>query len=220
MPSSVVFLGPSLPVEEAAAILDARYLPPIRRGDLDALLRKDRPDAVGIVDGEFFQSFSISPKEVLRAMDAGVRVFGSSSMGALRAAELAPYGMIGAGRVAALFTSGELDADDEVAMVFDGATLAPASEPMVNIRIALDTAAERGVISATTKRRLVDEAKQLYYPERSFRRVFARVGAEIPAKERAVLELFLKTEAPDAKGDDARELLRRMSAYLAELKSG
>jgi len=198
-------------------ILDARYLPPIRRGDLDAVLREGRPDAIGIVDGQFFQSFSISPKEVLRAMDAGIRVFGSSSMGALRAAELAPYGMVGVGRIAALFTSGELDADDEVAMVYDGTTLAPVSDPMVNLRIAFDAAAERGVISASTRQRLVDEAKQLFYPERSFRRVLALAGAEVPAEERVALETFLKTDAPDAKRDDARELLRHMSVYLAAL---
>ena len=33
-----VFLGPSLPVREARAILDAVYLPPVRAGDVAALM--------------------------------------------------------------------------------------------------------------------------------------------------------------------------------------
>src|SRR5262249_36107575 len=94
----VVFLGPSLPASEALAILDADYRPPVRRGDIDALLA-ELPAAIGIIDGEFFQSLAISPKEVLRAIERGVPTFGASSIGALRAVELEPHGMIGVGEV-------------------------------------------------------------------------------------------------------------------------
>src|SRR2546429_8339173 len=74
--------------------------PPVKRGDLGELLaRTEPPSAIGIVDGRFLQSLCISPKEVLNAIDAGVKVFGSSSMGALRAAECWQYGMVGVGRI-------------------------------------------------------------------------------------------------------------------------
>ena len=40
MPNAVVFIGPSLPFEEAKQILpDAEYLPPAKRGDLTEAVR-------------------------------------------------------------------------------------------------------------------------------------------------------------------------------------
>src|SRR3954449_1100985 len=123
MKSNVVFVGPSLDPDSVSQNLDCTVLGPIRRGDIDALLAaRTKANSIGIVDGQFFQSMSISPKEVLRAIDSDVRVFGAASMGALRAAELALYGMVGVGLIFDLFASGDLDADDEVAMTFDPAT--------------------------------------------------------------------------------------------------
>jgi hypothetical protein len=217
MPSSVVYLGPSLSPDEARLILDAEFRPPIKRGDVDRLLSERVPDAVGIVDGQFLQSFSISPKEVLRAIEAGVRVYGSSSMGVLRAVELEPYGMIGVGRIYQLFASGELDADDEVAMVYDSDTLRPVSVPLVNMRLTVAAARERGLISDETERLFIEEAKKTYFPERTYPSILAALKSSIPEAERVNLKQFLATSAPDAKREDAIELLRQMKGYLAGL---
>ena len=66
MNGTVVFLGPSLPISRAQAVLpEATYLPPIRRGDLIAALH-DRPAIVGIIDGQFLQSLAVSPLGDLR----------------------------------------------------------------------------------------------------------------------------------------------------------
>jgi hypothetical protein len=216
MRSSVVFLGPSLSLAEARLILDAQFRPPIERGDIDELLRADVPAAIGIVDGRFLQSFSISPKEVLRGMDAGIRMFGSSSMGALRAAELMRYGMVGVGQVFGKFASGELDADDEVAMVFDQVDYAPLSDPLVNMRIALSAARDRSLISEETKDRFIETARSMYFPERTYRAVVTALGPHISDTERAALQQFFPT-APDAKHEDAIQLLHDMKAYLGSL---
>lgn len=210
MRSSVVFLGPSLPVAEARVLFDATYLPPVRRGDIDALL-DDPPQAIGIVDGRFFQSFSISPKEVLRAMDAGIAVYGASSMGALRAAELHPYGMVGVGRIFAAFASGELDADDEVAMVYDPDSTRALSDPMVNIRFALEAAELAGVLSAAARAQLIQACKTLFYPDRSLRAVFALARNLLDEAEHEALVAWGRGEVPDAKREDARMLLQMMA---------
>ena len=118
---TVIFTGPSLHPAEAAKLLDATYLPPIKRGDLEPLIAS-RPRAVGIVDGEFYQSLAVTPKEVLALLEAGVAVYGGASMGALRAVEMEPYGMIGVGSVFRLFRAGVLDADDEVALTYSNET--------------------------------------------------------------------------------------------------
>src|SRR3712207_5593379 len=96
--NAVVFLGPTLRVEQAREILDATYLLPVAAGDVWRALRT-KPDAIGIIDGYFEHTPSVRHKEILLALARGVRVYGASSMGALRACETAPYGMIGVGEV-------------------------------------------------------------------------------------------------------------------------
>ena len=117
----VVFTGPRLSVEKAKAILPgAEYRPPIVRGDLNSLPAGTK--VVGIIDGVFFSESAIAHKEIIAVMKKGVQVYGSSSMGALRAAELAEFGMIGVGRVYECYRSGRIVKDDEVAVTFSPVT--------------------------------------------------------------------------------------------------
>lgn len=212
MSYSVVFLGPSLDRSDASGILDAVYLPPVTRGDIDRVLSNGIPDAIGIVDGQFFQSFSVSPKEVLRALDAGCRVFGAASMGALRAVELAPFGMVGVGDIFGLYANGVIDADDEVAMVYDSETLRPLSVPLVNMRIALGHAVEHGVVPADYADRFLASARRLYYPERTYQRVFHAL--DDCGHDNDKFADHLAREASDAKRNDAISMLRAMRDAL------
>jgi hypothetical protein len=206
----VVFVGSTLPVEEARSILDADYRPPVKRGDIDALLA-DPPSAIGIVDGEFFQSLAISPKEVLRAIERGIPVFGASSMGALRAVELEPFGMIGLGTVFERYRSGEIDADDEVAVTFSPEGHRPLSEAMINIRIALVEAAAVGVITGRDCKRLIAMARRMYFPERSYPNLWRKAAGRIPQESLTALRAYLTEHNPDAKREDARLMLCRMA---------
>ncbi|WP_030193564.1 TfuA-like protein [Streptomyces sp. NRRL S-87] len=210
---TVVFVGPSLPPEEAAAHLPgAEFLPPIERGDIDALMAQAQPpQRIGIIDGKFLQSFSISPKEILRAMDRGVRLYGSSSMGALRAAELDVYGMTGVGTVYTMYASGTLEDDDEVAITFDSESLRPVCEPMVNIRVAMDAALRRRVVNKENAELFLKTAKSLYFPQRTSAAALHRLKGVMREPERQRLAGYLRSpEAPDAKRDDAIALLTRM----------
>jgi TfuA protein len=204
MLETVVYLGPSLSRSEASYILEAEYLPPISRGDLAKLPEETK--VVGIVDGEFFQSLSVSPKEVLTILDRGIQVFGAASMGALRAAETHVYGTIGVGEIFAMFRDGVLDGDDEVALAYDPQSYKHFSEPLVNIRRALEVAVARKVIGKEEMQQLVDRMKSLYFPERSFK----TLQRWCPA-----LEQFVNTSPmPDIKRDDARQLLFAIKASL------
>src|SRR5207248_2029284 len=132
-----VFLGPSLSVAAAEAILDANYLPPVSVGDVCALvLDREPPFAIGIVDGLFEQVPAVWHKEILYAISRNVLVFGAASMGALRAAELHQFGMIGVGNVFAAYRDGIYEEDDEVAVAHAPAEhgYRPLSEAMVNLR--------------------------------------------------------------------------------------
>lgn len=213
--SVYVFLGPSLPVARAREILpDAVYLPPVAMGDVRALL--DRPvAAIGVVDGLFHTVPAVFHKELLDALARGIPVYGAASMGALRAAELHPFGMRGVGRIFAAFRDGELEDDDEVAVAHGPADTGfqPLSDAMVNIREGLALAVRRGLLDTAAQDRLIARSKAAFYVDRSWRRVFADAAAD--GVDVAPLQAFVRREAPDAKRDDALEMLRRMAAELS-----
>ena len=94
----IVYAGLSIPFDEAKEILDSSenvevvYKRPIQRGDLIQAI-KEHPDIIGIIDGVFHQNSAVGHKEILKVMKSGIRVFGASSMGALRASELDTLGI-------------------------------------------------------------------------------------------------------------------------------
>jgi hypothetical protein len=213
--SVVVFLGPSLPVAAARAVLDATYLPPCRMGDV-FVAAQGKPKAIVIIDGYFEQTPAVWHKEILHAMAQGIVVFGGSSMGALRAAELRDFGMVGVGRVFEDYASGVLEDDDEVAVQHlpQEAGYACRSDAMVNLRHGLSLAREAGVISTGTHDRLLRRAKAEHYPQRSWHALFTWAPeAGLDAGEVAALRGFVASHGPDLKRDDALATLRAVVAW-------
>ena len=196
---AVVFLGPTLPRREAEQHFDAAFRPPAIRGDIYRALH-DGFDRIVLIDGEFHGRPSVWQREILDAIIVGADVHGASSIGALRAAELHPFGMIGHGKIFAWYRDGVLDGDDEVALIHGPEELGyPAlSEPLVNIRATL-AAAVPSVLSAAESERVVAQAKAAYFPERSF----AAVVAAAPPERRARLARFVAEQRIDQKRQDA-----------------
>jgi hypothetical protein len=193
-----VFVGPTLAPNEARAVLDAVYLPPAAQGDVYRVAR-ERPRAIGIVDGYFERMPAVWHKEILWAMAQGVHVYGAASMGALRAAELAAFGMEGVGRIFEAYRDGALEDDDEVAVAHGPAEdgYRAQSEAMVNLRATLAAAEAAGVVAPTTRGDLEAIAKALFYPERVYAHILGR-GAEhgLPPAE-------LRVAAREPRGPEA-----------------
>jgi hypothetical protein len=208
MPGIVVFLGPSLSQDKALQILEADYRPPAKRGDIYQAAR-DGAEIILLIDGVFFQECSVAHKEVIYAIEAGAKVLGASSMGALRASELDVYGMQGIGRIYQAYKSGHLVSDDEVALVFDPFTYEPGSEPLVNIRFNLDLAWQMGVISASSRDRLFRCAQAQYFPDRSYERMLSDATNWVEEEERQRFREFLAKEGRDFKKEDAVQALER-----------
>lgn len=207
-----VFVGPTLPDAGACGVLDAVYLPPAAQGDVYRATL-ERPRAIGIIDGYFNGVPAIWHKEVLWALSQGIAVYGSASMGALRAAELAHFGMIGVGTIFEAYRDGFLQDDDEVAVThMDGAhRYRPTSEAMVNIRSTLQAALTAGIISTSTRISIESMAKNLFYPERIYPallRVAENQG--LPHDELAGLQNWLPGGRVDAKRADALAMLAAM----------
>ncbi len=198
----IVFLGPSLDRPSAEKILAAEYRPPAKRGDL-LRAADDGAAIIGLIDGVFHQESAVAHREILQAVKKGVMVVGSSSMGALRAAEMDTLGMVGVGEVYRMYKSGELESDDEVALVFDPETGLTLSEPLINIRFTLREAARQGVLSAEDHDILLAAAKSVFYPQRTYRRVAEAAGDTLDDGVRDRFLGWVKDHACDRKRDDA-----------------
>lgn len=213
MVHAVIYVGPSLPRAEDRPAADCiTYLPPIRRADLPAL-GSEGVHCVGIIDGEFDQSLAVTPREVMDLLRAGVVVFGSSSMGALRAAELYAVGMIGVGRVYEMYRTEEVTSEDEVALLFDSDTKRALTEPLVNVRCALQRVTDAGQCTPKTADLILDVAQGLHYRDRTYRHILRR------ASEAAGMDLT-RLEAPlrawDQKREDALALIERVHQHVRE----
>ncbi|MCU0638022.1 MAG: TfuA-related McrA-glycine thioamidation protein [Methanothrix sp.] len=215
----VVFLGPSLSKERALEILKADYRPPAKRGDIFRAAQ-DGADVICLIDGVFFQECSVAHKEVIYAMEAGSRVLGASSMGALRASELDVYGMEGVGAIYRAYKSGQLVSDDEVALTFDPFSFEPTSEPLVNIRFNLDLALQEGIISQQSRDRLFSCASSIYFPGRTYQRMFELAAKDVSPEELERLRDYLDRARRDFKAEDAMLALKRAGELADQLLGG
>lgn len=142
----IVYCGVTISHQEARDILPEAILrPPIQHSDLITDLHRHHPTHVLIIDGKFREVLSVWQKEIIFALQfPGVqRIYGASSMGALRAAELADFGMIPVGKIANWYLEGVIEDDDEVAVSYtekldEGETIYTVNTvPMVNIRATI-----------------------------------------------------------------------------------
>jgi hypothetical protein len=229
--NAVIFAGPSVSPHVVAELLDGVCLPPVAQGDVYRAAAL-HPRAIGIVDGYFESVPSVWHKEILWAMSQGIHVFGSASMGALRAAELGAFGMIGVGAIFEAYRDGVIEDDDEVAVTifdaFGGVGQPPSaaqgaaagryrngSDAMVNIRATLSKAMAEKILSDISRTTLLQIAKHLFYPKRSYRRILELAGAQgVCRPELDALRLWLPTGAVDQKHDDAMAMLRTMREFL------
>lgn len=206
----VVFIGPTLPTAEVRAALagtEAQLLPPAAQGDLYRAARR-RPRAIGLVDGFFGNAPAVWHKEVLWALQQGIPVWGASSMGALRAAELEAFGMVGVGAIFEAYRDGRLTDDDEVALCHAPAELGyvPLSEPLVNIRATLAAARAAGAVSDAQHDSALAVAQALHYPQRSWAAI--RAGLQARGETPCALDDWLAAGGRvDQKALDARALL-------------
>ena len=207
----IIFTGPSLHPEDAKRILDADYRPPVGRDDILIAL-KDKPKVIGIIDGVFHQKPAVSHKELLKAMDMGVKVVGGSSMGALRASELNDLGMIGIGKVYKAYKTGEIESDDDVAVVFNPQTAEQLSEALVSMNYNFKLACKEGLISPEELENLKKTAKAIYYPKRTYKLVLR--NSNLDSSKKITLMEFIKEKGKDIKREDALLVLRYIKENL------
>lgn len=207
----VAFAGPSLPNADRGSYGHIEWRPPAEAGDLLRLLG-DLPDTICLIDGWFDHRPAVRHKEILALLSEGVRIFGASSIGALRAAEMHSLGMVGVGAIFRGYADGRLVGDDEVALVHAPAEWdwRPVSIPLVDVRATLHHAVRRGAIAAAEARSLMAGARAIHYVDRGWGEIVA--GAGLPCPRAELLVRWLSAHAVRQKRLDARACIELASA--------
>ncbi|OAP38557.1 TfuA domain-containing protein [Sinorhizobium glycinis] len=218
----LVFLGPTLRLAEAEAALDAIYLQPATQGDILLAAHAFHPRAMVLIDGQFEDRPAVRHKEILWAMAQGIVMIGAASMGALRAAELGDFGMIGVGLIyrwyrrlrfassphAAAYPA--LAPDNAVAVHSAPPELGflPLTDSLVDLQRTFSALMRRDVITPAERERLTTIARNLNFRERTFATVLGAAGWP---KERMQ---ELRREVVGQKRLDALSALRNTQALV------
>lgn len=206
---TAVFLGPSLRKDEARQILDSDYYPPVKKGDIYRIIASGVKTII-LIDGVLPGARPVWHREILEAIDRGIAVCGASGIGAVRAAELQAFGMMGLGTIFEWYRDEIIDGDDEVALQYDHESddFSPLSEPLVNIRYALLDAVKDNCLSAERAEDAIAHIKQLYYADRSFKQLLdSPVVRGLSQFDRERLANYLLAKQVNLKKIDAIKIL-------------
>ena len=213
-----IFLGPTMSVDEARLILpQGVFRPPAAQGDLLYAAEYDKADIIGLVDGTFHQNLSVWHNEVCYLLSRGVTIYGSSSMGALRAVETESFGTRGVGAIYKWYRDEIITGDDEVALIHGDAScnFRSFSLPMVNIRASIALAVAKGLVIEDTGRRVIETAKSINYQERALLNILEQCRRiELSEQQLTAVRTALTEEYVDQKKEDARELLELIAAVI------
>jgi hypothetical protein len=173
---------------------------------------------VGIVDGYFGNTPSVWHKEILYAISQGVEVVGAASMGALRAAELCQFGMVGIGRIFRLFRMGLWTDDDEVAVLHATAELGycPLSDTMANIRFTLRRLRRRGFAPREVETELLSRMKTRHFSKRTREELGFEATSLLGRQDAQNLMDDFEREYVDVKKDDAQTLVAYLNRMPAD----
>jgi TfuA protein len=218
MTNTVIFAGPSLN-SSARELLASQtsssiaLLPPAQSGSIWKLSASFRNlKNIVIIDGFFYDTLSVLHREILDAIESGITVVGSSSMGALRAVELFGYGMFGYGDVYNYILEHPFVSDDEVALIHEnGGSYRPYSIPLINLRILASHLSSINSADAECLLLLVDRLSSYQFERRTWTLV-EQIYRSSPLQSTNV-NFFARLKSNlyrDYKSTDAESLVSRL----------
>jgi hypothetical protein len=202
---AIVFSGPSIAESEVLELAAVTHAPPIKRGDLAGA---EDYDVFVILDGEFGQNMSVSPKEILGLLERGKTVIGAASMGALRASELDRSGMIGTGWVYDYFGRCAVRRDADVALIYSPFDFKPITVPMVDVEYWMEQASAAGLIGNRERARLLKVVRDIFFADRSLDRLMDAARRAIGGDMLDTLLACCGGAIPNVKAADAAEAIR------------
>ena len=193
----LLFAGPSIVGLTVPEGIELR--PPAVCGDFAELLEAP-PLAVALVDGCFKTAPSVWHREILSLIAAGTTVIGGASLGALRAAELERFGMIGVGEIYHAFRCGALVRDD--AVMLDHAPAELGNAPLTTALLDAEYALSGADLPPAALRMMQRIVRTTPYEHRDWLTCLARYRAR--TREDFPLSLAQLESAPSLKRLDAQ----------------
>jgi len=209
----ILFVGPTLHGEIVDGRLknapDIQCRGPAAQGDIAKAVLQGA-SAIGLIDGRYEDVAAPWHKEILFALSHGVFVLGGGSLGALRAAECAAFGMTGVGAIFERYTRGEMVDDSDVAQLHAPAEMdyLPLTEALVNVEETFGRLDAAGLLEAKTGDDLLAAARAIFFKALTFEAAIER--AALPAGETARLLTLVQSHRVDLKRLDAHRLVARM----------
>lgn len=184
--------------------------PPVRRGDVDALVDSSPQGVAVLCDGQFQSAAAVSHAEICRALDSGWEVWGVSSMGAIRAHEMRAEGMHGFGWVYRQFARFEDFPDDELCLLhMPTEPFEPITEALVNVRFALEHQGSVLGIAPRSRQRLLAALRRLWFGERTPERIVELMVGDAGIQPDAARRLLDWMGHHRVKNIDLESLLRQ-----------
>lgn len=215
-----IYAGLSVEAKDIEEILPgAEVAGPVQRGDI----LKDVAEGynvVALIDGKFDQNLAVAPSEVMDALRAGVRVYGSSSMGALRAAETAAYGTIGYGRVFEYIKNSENFRDDYLGQLFINKDIQWKSPAYIDFYFSAQNLVQIKKISKALAGRICALYEEIFYAQRCEDALLDSIRKQKKnAAELLKAAQLIFSENDSQKSKDAKGLLSLIKSDLEKIKS-
>jgi len=207
-----VFAGPSL--SQSPVLEGVCPHPPIAHGDLYRL-RLSGDDTVLIVDGVYQHTAPIRHKEILELYAAGTPVYGTASLGALRACELLGHGMIGLGTVYGWYAGGRVISDADVALTHGDADIdfRAFTHALVSVLSVTDRLVTAERLGATVAAEIVELARRVHFSTRTNAALLATAGERgMGTPMRLVVDELRGDRLGDIKRIDAEAAVRDLLA--------
>lgn len=219
MSRCVIFVGPSLLASTIRHWLTrADVRPPASYGDVYRATMNGAV-TIGIIDGVSDDASPVSHRELLWAAKSGVHLYGAAGIGAIRAAELHRFGMIGVGRIFGWYRDGVVDGDDEIlfADAVEGCAYHARPDSLVNVRATLERAVTAWVLSEAEARGLLAIARVQFYRTRTYATLLehARVQGAVSDETVARFAEWLESSADVRVNQmriDAEAMIRRIAS--------
>ena len=203
----IVFAGPSLKPELKNQYPKIKFRGPVLQGDIAHEADASRENIFVIVDGYYKSVPSIWHKEIIYANNKGKIVIGCSSLGAIRAAELDKFGMIGSGEIYKWYKNNVITRDPDVAVAHGSAeeNYRSFTVPIVNIKATLEFSSQK--INSQDIEKTLEVSREIFFEHRTIPSLLKKISSS-NLRDKEKICYLIKNKYIDQKQHDCTETLK------------
>ncbi len=206
----MVFAGPSLSPDLKEKNQNITFRDPVLQGDIAHESDYAKENIFVIVDGYYKSVPSIWHKEILYANNKGKIVIGCSSLGAIRAAEMDSYGMIGKGKIYQWYKENVITRDPDVAVAHGTKedNYKAYTIPIVNIKASLEFSKDD--IDQRDIEEALNLSREIFFEHRTMPSLLNKIRSSNLQGKKAIINI-LQNHYIDQKKIDCAETIMWLS---------